>query len=330
MLLPIVCHEINLYLRPVEQRHLYQIYIEELCQVLTAGLDFTHLDLFTFISLRRGHTEWVRISFVKKIMYPPLKFICRSDGQPGLEAQDSKSIPVSTLFYADSGYPQDPFAQVAWPRLDYVIKKAEVEKGVAHSTWLLITALILQNCRKSGPLLRQNAMHLTGRGSLLSGFLRVGEMTAPTYNASVQSCPRTNTVAIASDTRNHYNTLRFRDSSWQVILDQVVHVTVVVLCILWTFIKDILLYGGKTIRCWPRGLGPKIPLSERETPSLNPIPYCGRGEGLSTSISATLPMVWTLEGCHSGKSLTVGIPASSRGNMCTCTMAAIQIKSTAG
>ena len=90
----------------------------------TAGLDLTHLERLVHFyfskglapstqkTYRAGQNRFLKFCQEKNVSNQPLAslrkpvlFICRSAGQPGLEAQDSKGIPVSTSFHADSGWP---------------------------------------------------------------------------------------------------------------------------------------------------------------------------------------------------------------------------------
>ena len=91
---------------------------------------------------------------------------------------------------------KDPFAQVAWPRLDYVvkgIKKVEAEKGVASRTRLPITPSILKKQQEvwstsSSYSAFDRRMLRAACCLCFFGFLRAGEMTVPsdnTYDASV-------------------------------------------------------------------------------------------------------------------------------------------------
>ena len=91
---------------------------------------------------------------------------------------------------------KDPFAQTAWPRLDYVvkgIKKVEAEKGVASRTRLPITPSILRKLQEgwsnSSSYCEFDRKMLWAACCLgFLGFLRAREMTVPsngTYDASV-------------------------------------------------------------------------------------------------------------------------------------------------
>ena len=131
----------------------------------TAGLDLSHLEgLVQFYfskglasstqrTYRAGQNRFLKFCQENNVSTPlPLSedllcsFVAVLADQ-GLRHRSVKVYLSALRFMQIQAGLKDPFAHVAWPRLDYVvkgIKKVEAEKGVATRTRLPITPSILQ------------------------------------------------------------------------------------------------------------------------------------------------------------------------------------------